>query len=55
MVKVFLSPADPTNASGQVIIVGSPVPLFNGPWGTASYSYNPLVFRTVRVGGWSCT
>jgi prepilin-type N-terminal cleavage/methylation domain-containing protein len=50
VLKVFLSPADPTNLTGQVHITGSPVPINNGLWGTASYAYNPLVFRTVCMG-----
>jgi type II secretory pathway pseudopilin PulG len=49
-VKVFVSPADPSNPAGQVVISGSPVPINNGLWGTASYAYNPTVFRTVPVG-----
>lgn len=48
-VKVFISPADPSNDSNQVLITGAPVPINNGLWGTASYAYNPLVFRTVPV------
>jgi prepilin-type N-terminal cleavage/methylation domain-containing protein len=62
IVKTFISPADPTNPSSQVYITGSPVPINNGLWGTASYGYNPLVFRTVPTGfgrsfqdGTSCT
>ncbi len=47
IVKTFISPADPSNPSGQVVISGSPVPINNGLWGTASYAYNPRVFRTV--------
>jgi len=50
VVRVFVSPADPTNPAGQVVIVGSPVPVNNGLWGTASYAYNPRVFRTVPLG-----
>jgi prepilin-type N-terminal cleavage/methylation domain-containing protein len=50
VVNIFISPADPSNSGGLVNIVGSPVPLSNGPWGTTSYAYNPLVFRTVPVG-----
>ena len=50
VVKVFVSPADPSNPSSQVVITGSPVPINNGLWGTASYAYNPRVFRTVPVG-----
>jgi prepilin-type N-terminal cleavage/methylation domain-containing protein len=50
IVKTFISPADPTNPSSQVFITGSPVPINNGLWGTASYGYNPLVFRTVPTG-----
>ncbi len=50
VVKTFLSPADSSNPSGQVTIVGSTVPINNGLWGTCSYAYNPRVFRTVPVG-----
>jgi prepilin-type N-terminal cleavage/methylation domain-containing protein len=50
VLKVFLSPADPTNPNGLVRITGSSVPINNGLWATASYSYNPLVFRTVCGG-----
>jgi prepilin-type N-terminal cleavage/methylation domain-containing protein len=50
VVRVFISPADPSNPASQVIITGSPVPINNGLWGTASYAYNPLAFRTVPVG-----
>jgi prepilin-type N-terminal cleavage/methylation domain-containing protein len=50
IIKTFISPADPTNSAGQVSIVGSPVAINNGLWGTCSYSYNPIVFRTVAVG-----
>ncbi len=50
VVKTFISPADPSNPSSQVVIVGSPVPINNGLWGTASYAYNPCVFRAVTVG-----
>jgi hypothetical protein len=49
VVRTFISPADPSNASGQVVIVASPVPINNGLWGTASYAYNPRVFRTVPL------
>jgi hypothetical protein len=31
-------------------VSGSPAPINNGLWGTASYAYNPLVFRTVCMG-----
>jgi prepilin-type N-terminal cleavage/methylation domain-containing protein len=50
VVKAFISPADASNPTGQVFITGSPVPINNGLWATASYAYNPLVFRTVPVG-----
>ncbi len=50
VVKTFVSPADPSNPTGQVLISGSPVPIDDGLWGTSSYAYNPLVFRTVSVG-----
>jgi prepilin-type N-terminal cleavage/methylation domain-containing protein len=50
VVKTFISPADPSNPAGQVVIAGSPVAINNGLWGTASYAYNPLVFRTVPTG-----
>ena len=50
VVKVFVSPADSTNPSGQVVITRARSPLNNGLWGTASYGYNPVVFRTVPVG-----
>jgi prepilin-type N-terminal cleavage/methylation domain-containing protein len=50
VVKTFRSPADPSNPTGQVVITGSPVPINNGLWGTASYAYNPRVFRTVPLG-----
>jgi prepilin-type N-terminal cleavage/methylation domain-containing protein len=49
VVKVFISPADPSNDSGQVLITASPTPINNGLWGTASYAYNPRVFRTVPM------
>jgi hypothetical protein len=49
VVRTFLSPADPSNPSGQVNIVGAPISIQNGLWGTSSYAYNPLVFRTVRT------
>jgi len=62
VVKVFVSPADPSNDSGQVFVTGSPVPINNGLWGTCSYAYNPRVFRTVQTcfggsfpDGTSCT
>ena len=54
VVKVFVSPADPSNPSSQVVITGSPVPINNGLWGTASYAYNPLAFRTVPAGLGRC-
>ncbi len=50
VIKGLISPADASNSSGQVFIMGSPVLINNGPWGTASYAYNPLAFRTVSVG-----
>ena len=50
VVKTFISPADPSNPSGQVVIAGSPVAINNGLWGTTSYAYNPLTFRTVPTG-----
>jgi hypothetical protein len=50
VVKTFVSPADPSNPASQVVITGSPVPVNNGLWGTASYAYNPRVFRTTPVG-----
>jgi prepilin-type N-terminal cleavage/methylation domain-containing protein len=50
VVKMFISPADSTNDSGQVNISGSPTPINNGLWGTCSYGYNPLVFRTTVLG-----
>ncbi|HEY2786851.1 MAG TPA: DUF1559 domain-containing protein [Fimbriiglobus sp.] len=50
VVKTFISPADSSNPTGQVQIVGSPVPINNGLWGTCSYAYNPRVFRTVPIG-----
>jgi prepilin-type N-terminal cleavage/methylation domain-containing protein len=50
VIKTFISPADPSNPSGQVTIVGAPIPIQNGLWGTCSYAYNPRVFRTVRMG-----
>lgn len=50
VVKTFISPADATNPAGRVVITGSPVPINNGLWGTCSYAYNPIVFRTVPVG-----
>src|SRR5436305_2291469 len=40
VVKAFLSPADPSNPAHQVVITGSPAPINNGLWGTASYAYN---------------
>ncbi len=50
VLKGFISPADPSNDSGQVFITGAPTPINNGLWGTTSYAYNPLVFRTVVMG-----
>jgi prepilin-type N-terminal cleavage/methylation domain-containing protein len=50
VVKAFISPADPSNDSNQVLVAGSPAPINNGLWGTASYAYNPLVFRAVPTG-----
>jgi prepilin-type N-terminal cleavage/methylation domain-containing protein len=50
IIKTFISPADPTNSGGQVLIAGSTFPINNGLWGTSSYAYNPLVLRTVGVG-----
>ncbi|MFO0852353.1 MAG: DUF1559 domain-containing protein [Gemmataceae bacterium] len=50
VLRTFISPADPSNPAGQVVITGSPVPINNGLWGTASYGYNPWAFRTVPVG-----
>jgi len=47
VVKSFISPADPSNPSSQIDITGSPTPINNGLWATASYAYNPRVFRTV--------
>ena len=44
MVKVFISPADSSNPSGQALITGSPTPINNGLWGTASYCYNLRAF-----------
>jgi prepilin-type N-terminal cleavage/methylation domain-containing protein len=50
IVKVFVSPADPSNPAGQVVITGSPTPINNGLWGTASYCYNPRVFTSPSGG-----
>jgi prepilin-type N-terminal cleavage/methylation domain-containing protein len=50
VVREFVSPADASNPSSQVIISGSPVPINNGLWATCSYAYNPLVFRSTSVG-----
>jgi prepilin-type N-terminal cleavage/methylation domain-containing protein len=50
VLKVFVSPADGTNSSNRVLIVASPTPINNGLWATASYAYNPQVFRTVPMG-----
>src|SRR5207302_1187677 len=50
VVKVFVSPADPSSDTSQVVITGSPAPINNGLWDLASYAYNPLVFRTVTMG-----
>lgn len=49
VVRAFISPADPSNPSGKVDIIGSPTPINNGLWGTASYAYNPRVFRTIPI------
>jgi prepilin-type N-terminal cleavage/methylation domain-containing protein len=49
IVKTFISPADPSNDANQVVIAGSPVQINNGLWGTASYAYNPQVFRAVAM------
>jgi prepilin-type N-terminal cleavage/methylation domain-containing protein len=48
-VRVFVSPADSSNPAKKVQIVNSPTPINNGLWGTSSYAYNPLVFRTVSM------
>ena len=50
IVKVFVSPADPSNPAGQVVITGSPTPINNGLWGTASYCYNPRSSRAPPAG-----
>lgn len=50
VVKVFISPADPSNPSGQGLVVGSPAPINNGLWGTTSYGYNPLAFTSPASG-----
>jgi prepilin-type N-terminal cleavage/methylation domain-containing protein len=50
VIKSFISPADSSNPASQVFVVGVPTPINNGLWGTASYAYNPLVFRTIPVG-----
>ena len=50
VLKILVSPADPSSDTSQVIIVGSLTPINNGLWGLASYAYNPLVFRTVPMG-----
>ena len=50
VVRSFISPADGSNPSNQVLIQSSPVPINNGLWGTSSYAYNLLVFRTVPMG-----
>ena len=50
VVKAFVSPADPSNPSSQFDLTGAALPIANGLWATASYAYNPLVFRTVPVG-----
>jgi prepilin-type N-terminal cleavage/methylation domain-containing protein len=49
IVKAFISPADPSDTPGQVVITAAPAPINNGLWGTASYAYNPRVFRTVPM------
>jgi prepilin-type N-terminal cleavage/methylation domain-containing protein len=50
IVNIFISPADGSNNTGQVVISGSPTPINNGLWGTCSYAYNPRVFRNARMG-----
>jgi prepilin-type N-terminal cleavage/methylation domain-containing protein len=50
VVTLFVSPADPSSDTHQIVIAGSPVPINNGPWGLGSYAYNPLAFRTVPMG-----
>jgi prepilin-type N-terminal cleavage/methylation domain-containing protein len=50
VVRVFISPADPSNPTGQVLISGSGVSINNGLWGTASYGYNPLGFPVAPAG-----
>jgi hypothetical protein len=50
VLKVFISPADSTNNTGQVLITGSPVAINNGLWGTCSYSYNPIAMPSFSVG-----
>lgn len=51
VVRVFISPADPSNPSGQVVITrNTAVPINNGLWGTTSYSYNPLAFTSPASG-----
>jgi prepilin-type N-terminal cleavage/methylation domain-containing protein len=50
VIKVLVSPADPSSDVSQIFITGSPTPINNGLWGLASYAYNPLVFRTVGTG-----
>jgi prepilin-type N-terminal cleavage/methylation domain-containing protein len=50
VVRMFISPADASNPANQVDITGASVPLNDGLWGTASYAYNPRVFRGARPG-----
>ena len=50
IVKIFISPADPSNPASQVLITGSPTPINNGLWGTASYCYNPRAFTVAPAG-----
>jgi prepilin-type N-terminal cleavage/methylation domain-containing protein len=50
VIKVLISPADPSSDTSLVQITGSPTPINNGLWGLASYAYNPLAFRTVPMG-----
>jgi prepilin-type N-terminal cleavage/methylation domain-containing protein len=50
VVRILVSPADPSSDTSLVAITGSPTPINNGLWGLASYAYNPLAFRTVPMG-----
>jgi prepilin-type N-terminal cleavage/methylation domain-containing protein/prepilin-type processing-associated H-X9-DG protein len=51
VVRGFISPADPSNPSGQVLISrNTAVPINNGLWGTTSYGYNPLAFTSPASG-----